>query len=381
MAVAHVPRAQLPLLAVDLDEVLSETTSALAAFHNATYGTQLTVSHFISYEYEVVWGGTRLEAADKVRRFYASTYASDLQPVPGSVEALRRLHEQFRIAVVTARKEAQRAATLAFVKRHFDGLVDEVHLCNHYLTPAEASQYDVKARRKAEVCHELGAVALVDDSLSTALDCGEHGVRVFLFDLDGGYPWNKCDDARLPASVSRVHSWKDVVDATADLARLRPLDLIAAAWRDTPDSVRRAHVIVAAARASRAFCSNAALLDLSCLGDGLVALELATSQVGGVTVVARSADMRERMLARMRLHQGIAGVPGIAVTLPDSDSLAPSSFDIVMVADAEDQSLDAAAKLTRPGGCLLIVVASDVTRIDRSAAWWNSLDVQVLHAP
>ncbi len=54
------------MLGVDLDEVVCDFVSCLADWHNVTYGTTLTPSHFRTYRFKDTWGGSDQESADKV---------------------------------------------------------------------------------------------------------------------------------------------------------------------------------------------------------------------------------------------------------------------------------------------------------------------------
>ena len=60
------------IVAVDLDEVLGLFVESLSNFHNDLYGTNLNVSHFHSYEFHRIWGGTQDEASVKVNEFFES---------------------------------------------------------------------------------------------------------------------------------------------------------------------------------------------------------------------------------------------------------------------------------------------------------------------
>ncbi|KAJ3096450.1 hypothetical protein HDU97_005887 [Phlyctochytrium planicorne] len=202
-----------PVLAVDLDEVLSGTIQALVNFHNEHFNTTLEVKDFFSYNYEQVWGGTPAEAVDKIRLFYASDHFSDrMQPVPGAIAALTALKQYYSLVVVTSRQEVVHEATHSFITTHYPGLIDDIHFANHYLTPEEKTR--MKSKKKSEVCAEIGAKILIDDALTHAMECAEKGIKVFLFDHEGAYMWNKLPEGtNLPSNVERVHDWTDIVKA------------------------------------------------------------------------------------------------------------------------------------------------------------------------
>ncbi|HVX57219.1 MAG TPA: hypothetical protein VHA37_05800, partial [Candidatus Saccharimonadales bacterium] len=60
---------------------------------------------------------------------------------------------------------------------------------------------------KAAVCREVGAVALIDDSLGHVQTCAEQGIDGVLF---GDYPWNQAEE--LPAGVTRCADWAAVLE-------------------------------------------------------------------------------------------------------------------------------------------------------------------------
>ncbi|KAI8612057.1 HAD-like domain-containing protein [Chytriomyces sp. MP71] len=202
-----------PVLAVDMDEVLCGTCQAMVDFHNGHYATRLRVSDFSSYCYEDVWGGTREEAIAKVREFYASDHFSErMQRIPGALEALTMLKNKYDLVIVTARQEFVKPDTHKFVDDNYPGIFKEIHFANHFLTAEEEKR--MVSKSKSDLLHEVGSDILIDDSLHHAFECASKGKRVFLFDHEGCYPWNKLpEDTSLPDNVTRVHEWKDIVTA------------------------------------------------------------------------------------------------------------------------------------------------------------------------
>ena len=192
-------------IAVDVDEVLAQFIPSLADFHNAKYGTSLTVESFTSYEFHKVWGGSAAECSMKMDAFFDSVYFQNLSPVPGAFEALSGLCEfpgLVSLHVVTARQNKLQAQTLAWLDKHYPGLFlsSQVHFGNHYSSNGERS------RSKPEMCLAVGAVCLIDDSLVYAMQCAAVGLRVILF---GDYGWNRGEGGAL---VTRANDW---VEASA----------------------------------------------------------------------------------------------------------------------------------------------------------------------
>jgi 5'(3')-deoxyribonucleotidase len=201
-----------PLIAVDLDEVLGDFVPQLVKFYNTTYtatGTHpepgmrvLTNDDFFSYAFHEVWGGTAAESATKVDAFFESSYFADIPVVAGAREALESLRSKFDFTVVTSRQHHLEPRTRAWLSRHYPGIFKGVFFGNHWASSG------VK-QSKPDMCAAIGAVALIDDSVTYALQCSHVLPRVFLF---GTYAWNKLPAAikSLPANVLRSNDWETV---------------------------------------------------------------------------------------------------------------------------------------------------------------------------
>eukprot|EP00178_Gracilaria_changii_P022967 TRINITY_DN687_c0_g1_i1.p1 TRINITY_DN687_c0_g1~~TRINITY_DN687_c0_g1_i1.p1 ORF type:complete len:202 (+),score=27.74 TRINITY_DN687_c0_g1_i1:283-888(+) len=194
-----------PVIAVDLDEVLGDFVSPLCSFHNERYGTSLKRADFFSYRFCDVWGGNDRQATEKVHDFFKTSYFKNLPVIPGAREALLRLQELgFDLVVVTSRQFKIAEATQEWLSENFPSdTFKEVAFGNHW-------GLEGKKVTKLQLCQQLGASVLIDDSLSYTTEVSRSGIKCILFDLDGNYPWNKSGE--LPVGVTRAHSWKEVVD-------------------------------------------------------------------------------------------------------------------------------------------------------------------------
>ena len=56
------------------------------------------------------------------------------------------------------------------------------------------------------MCRDIGAIALIDDSLKYALECASDLSHIVLF---GNYGWNQTEEP-LPANVARLTNWDEV---------------------------------------------------------------------------------------------------------------------------------------------------------------------------
>ncbi len=186
-------------IAIDVDEVLADQLSGLIAFHNAEYGTTLQRGDFATYRFWETWGGTREEAIEKTRAFHQSSAAAHIAPVVGAQDAVQKLSRQHELIVVTARWNDIAAETQQWIAEYFPQAFSQFHFANHYALDGSPE------RTKLEICQEIGADLLIDDSLSNVTDMAYAGKRGILLD----YPWNQSDE--LPQGVLRARSWSEVL--------------------------------------------------------------------------------------------------------------------------------------------------------------------------
>ncbi|KAG6814040.1 hypothetical protein H0H92_003890 [Tricholoma furcatifolium] len=186
------PTSTGPVIAIDLDDVLSETNHMVADWHNKTYGTDMDVSSFYYYYYwkNPFWG-TPMETFLKVKDFYATDLIYRTKVVPGAREGVQALRDMgFRLIIVTARTEDNADESWEWVSKHFPGLFESI-ICTGQFKDAHKTGHEIVTKlSKAQVCADLGAVLLIDDSAENALQCATYKepTQVLLF---GDYQWNK----------------------------------------------------------------------------------------------------------------------------------------------------------------------------------------------
>ncbi|CAD7943495.1 unnamed protein product [Amoebophrya sp. A25] len=166
------------------------------------------VSDFHSYRFCDVWGGTNEEATEKVHAFFETDYFREgLEPVAGAREVLYKYAEKYKEAVefhiVTSRQHVILQETHNWVNRHFGkDLFASILAGNHWtrentgvvVTSTSSDSVPTntgKARSKAEMCREIGANVLIDDSPSYISDCLENaGPQFRKAVVFGDYGWN-----------------------------------------------------------------------------------------------------------------------------------------------------------------------------------------------
>ncbi|MBP9690505.1 hypothetical protein KBD81_00330 [Candidatus Woesebacteria bacterium] len=186
------------IIAIDLDEILADTTSAVIRYHNDTFGTSYRIADFHSNEWWKVWGGTREQSVQKFFDFANTPYFHQVEPVIGAREAVSELTKNHTLHIVTSRQIVLEVQTKKWVDTNFPGIFQGIHLTNHAQWALSG-----KTQTKHEVCIEHGAELLIEDSLLYAQECCD-AIPVLLLD----YPWNQ---GTLPPNTTRVYSWEEIV--------------------------------------------------------------------------------------------------------------------------------------------------------------------------
>ncbi len=194
-----------PVIAVDIDEVLAQHNVELVKYHNEQYGSTHTVEHYVSDHWSEIWGVDREEASKRAVAFHESGAHGRLTPVEGAFECLQQLSEHFELHIVTARRRLIINSTHEWVEKHYPGIFRGIRFVHVW--------EDVDPPTKAEVCKDIDAVLLIDDSVSHCALATKSGIDALLF---GDYAWNRALPDDFPSSIKRALSWPEVVTYIRD---------------------------------------------------------------------------------------------------------------------------------------------------------------------
>lgn len=191
------------VIAVDVDDVIADTTEALRHAVNKRTGATLRFedykveSDYWGY-YERVWQqhGLDLTLTDMEAEMVADQGKVPL--LPGAAFALGELSKKYKIVLVTSRNPSWEKATQAWLKTHFSE-----HTLELYFAKSHETQTGEKS--KGEICLEVGASWLIDDNPHHCLSALESGVKAVLFGVHG---WQH--DA--PANLLRCKDWPAVLE-------------------------------------------------------------------------------------------------------------------------------------------------------------------------
>lgn len=187
------------MVACDFDEIFFPFMTNFLKDHNDRFGTDHSIEEILTYELEQDIGIDFSEAVDRVYAFN-NLDCLHIDPLEDSVDAVHRLSGKYDLEIVTARHPMHAGNTKKWASMHYGDIFRGMAFIGH---PGAVENY----RTKAEVCREIGAIALIDDSLSHVSLAAESGVEGLLF---GNYPWNQTENG-LPSGVIRRQNWQEVL--------------------------------------------------------------------------------------------------------------------------------------------------------------------------
>lgn len=183
------------IIAIDCDDVLIETTEYIVDVYNQQYDTLVALdkSHDQNNEQWRVPDGTLL-----IQRFneIQSTEAyARLVPMPEALRVVKQLARDHELHLVTARDGSIEAITEAMLDEYLPGCFTSM-------------EHVGRDRSKGEVCQQLKADILIDDSIRNLLSALEYGLPAGGALHFGEYAWNRVEP--LPEGVVTCFDWEAV---------------------------------------------------------------------------------------------------------------------------------------------------------------------------
>ncbi len=189
-----------PIIAVDIDDVLSHNVPEFVRWSNQQYGLKLTVDDY-DEDWSRMWQVDHAEAARRNADFHASSVMAGYEHHDQAVPVLEELKSHYELVVITSRPTRLRDLTLEWLERNYPTMFSQVHFAGMWDVITEHSH---KAT-KAELASKLGIDYLIDDQPKHVFAVAEAGISAVLF---GDYPWNR--DLDLPDGVIRCADWSAV---------------------------------------------------------------------------------------------------------------------------------------------------------------------------
>lgn len=184
-------------IALDLDDVLADFTSALMKFYHTKYGKKVSLQDIKIWDWRLYWGISREEAIRRVDEFHEGHSLTEVLPVGGAAESISYLLERkHSLYVITNRPIRFNTLAKSWIKSFLK--TDAIPIIH------AGDFHKHQAATKSEICRELGISLLIEDSGETALDCANQGIKVILFDK----PWNSNFSH---SNIFRVSGWTEAI--------------------------------------------------------------------------------------------------------------------------------------------------------------------------
>jgi len=197
-----------PHIYLDVDDVLAETTRALAELARLRFGKRVAFDDMAHFDLRISLGLDAGEHGRFMQAAHEETFLTDLAPMSGAVETVSGWHRAgARISVVTGRPPTSRGATerwLARMDLPYHRL-DHVDKYGRYATSA--------ATRKEDLAHRDYAIVIEDSADMATFFVARTEAVVLLVDR----PWNRASPVADPR-IRRVYDWSDIALVCAELA-------------------------------------------------------------------------------------------------------------------------------------------------------------------
>lgn len=196
--------ANKPIIAVDIDDVISDQNGSMRLFANRRFGHNHTADDYKktgSYwgYWGEVWEVPEEEERARVEEYNSSGELLKQKLIPGAIEAIGLLEKNYSLEIVTSRKDKHFEDTHKWLDKHFRGVFKGVHFAKVW--------DDGRREDKAVICKRIGADYLIDDNAEHCNIAAEGGVKSLLF---GDYGWSR--GAEVHPEVVRVGDWQEVLE-------------------------------------------------------------------------------------------------------------------------------------------------------------------------
>lgn len=188
------------IIAVDIDEVLSETLKSMLKRHWYIIKNRKIkwedLNNYNIWEIEDLWLSKNEAIAMFAQFQFWSGFFNKIEPVQWAKKNILAMKEKwYKFYAITARLTILKPTTLLWLNKHFYWCFEKVIFAN-FFTKWE--------KKKSDICKEIWASVIIEDNLETCIDCANQWMKCYLFDK----PRNQCEE--LPENIKRVYNWNEV---------------------------------------------------------------------------------------------------------------------------------------------------------------------------
>lgn len=190
------------VIAIDIDDVIADSTEAFRKRVNEHTGANLQPHHYkVQGEYwgyyERVWAEHGIELNQDEMDAEMIIDQSRISLLPGAGFAISELSKKHKVVIVTARDPRWEEATRKWLQKHFGKDAPRLYF-------SEAHR-KFSSQTKGQICKDLGASWLIDDNVNHCQTAQDEGVQPVLF---GSYGWHY----DVPEDFPRCRDWQAVLE-------------------------------------------------------------------------------------------------------------------------------------------------------------------------
>jgi uncharacterized HAD superfamily protein len=197
--------ASKPVIAVDIDDVLSAHAEAFVEYSNKKWGTNLTPDDY-DEDWAKLWKIDQQELEKRSRALFANDIVSSYKHIPDSDSALKELAKNHKLVIITSRRKWISKETTAWLDKYYPKLFSEVHFAGIW-DDLEKSSVEKINITKGDIARQIGANYLIDDQPKHCAAAAEAGITGIIF---GDYSWNR--DFELKPGMVRARTWQEVLE-------------------------------------------------------------------------------------------------------------------------------------------------------------------------
>ena len=190
------------IIAIDIDDVLANSTDSLRQEVNKRLGVNLLPEHYLTDGdymdyYEKVWERHGIDGRITMDELDPQMKAdqSHIYPHSDATRVVNQLAKHYEMIIVTGRSSDWKLATEQWLADNFPGVFSKVLFGGGY--------EGLKRKSKGEMCVENNVTWLIDDNVEHAQSALDKGIKVILF---GEYGWHH----KAPKHITRCKDWQAV---------------------------------------------------------------------------------------------------------------------------------------------------------------------------
>lgn len=193
-----------PVIAIDIDDVLSSSAVGFVEWSNKKYGTHLKPEDYQEHWAEM-WKIDLDETFKRAQEFHEDDIVGSYNLIDGALDVLKKLKDKYTLILITSRRMSIKPSTLGWINAHYPNIFEDCVFAGFF--DADKPDLNHLKMTKAELAKNLKADYLIDDQLKHIEATAEIGIKGLLF---GDYSWNQKDD--LPKNVKRVKDWNEILN-------------------------------------------------------------------------------------------------------------------------------------------------------------------------